>query len=389
MIYFDNSATTYPKPERVLKAIQEAPKKYGANPGRSGHTLSINTAVKVYEVREALAKLFGAAQVEDVVFTSNCTHSVNLAFKGVLRQGDHVIISDLEHNAVLRPVHTLAQRGLISYSIARSSISDEETVAAFRRLIRPNTKMIACTHGSNVLGVRLPIREIGRLAQERDILFLVDAAQTAGILPISMPEDHIDFLCMPGHKGLYGPPGTGVLITPLGSVIDTVFEGGTGTLSADYNHPLAMPERLESGTVNTLGIVGLGAGVDYVLDKTLQRIYAHEMKIGAEIYRRLSAIPGIKLYTDTFEMGTHLPVIPFNIGDIPSEEATSRLSDAGFALRGGLHCAPLPHKKMGTLVDGAIRCSIGAFNTTAQGAELCEAVRKIARKATHAPGTPQ
>ena len=379
MIYFDNGATSFPKPERVLRAMQETARQNGANPGRSGHKMSIDAAVKVYEVREAAANLFGAEQVEDVIFTSNCTHAINFALKGALNRGDHVIISDLDHNAVLRPIHTLAQRGIITYSVAQTGSTAEETVKAFRRLIRPNTKMIACTHGSNVFGIQLPIKEIGLLAQEQDVLFLVDAAQTAGVVDIDMQDCHIDFLCAAGHKSLYGPSGTGLLITPLGNALDTLFEGGTGTLSADYNQPVGMPERLESGTLNMVGIMGLGAGLAYIKEKGIDKIYAHGMKVGGELYRGLEGISGVTLYTSSPKAGKHLPVISFNMEGLSSEEATAMLSDKGFALRGGLHCAPLAHKKMGTLESGTVRASIGAFNTVLQAEQLCNAVKKLAK----------
>lgn len=381
MVYFDNAATTFPKPARVREAVLEAMERYGANPGRSGHRLSMAAAVKVYETREALAEFFGAETVEDVVFTSNCTHALNFAIKGTLRQGDHVIISDLEHNSVLRPVHALASKGIITYDVAEvSEDDDEKTVDAFRKLINPRTKLIACTHGSNVWGLRLPLDKLGKLSQEYDILFMVDAAQTSGVVPIDMAKSKIDFLCTAGHKSLYGPSGTGVLITPLGSAMDTCFEGGTGSMSGDFGQPSGMPERLESGTVNTSGIIGLGAGVSYVREKGIERIYGESMRIGRVIYEGLSSISGVTLYTRGFENGRHLPVISFNIDGMVSEDVTGELSEKGFATRGGLHCAPLAHSKMGTFEFGAVRISVGSFNTAAQAKKLLSAINGLAKK---------
>lgn len=377
MTYFDNAATTYPKPDRVNRAVRQAMERYGANPGRSGHKMSMDTAVNIYEVRELAAKLFGADKEEDVVFTLNCTHSINLALKGMLHPGDHVIISDLEHNAVLRPVHTLSERGMITYSIARVAEDDEETVANFRALIRPKTRLIACTHGSNVFGIRLPIERIGALAAESDLLFLVDAAQTAGVLEIDMRKSHIDFLCMPGHKGLYGPMGTGILITPLGSALDTVVEGGTGTLSAIYSQPFDMPERLESGTLNAPGIIALGEGIRYVAETGLPTIHAHETKVTDALARRLREIPNVTVYSAFSVPGGRLPLLSFNVEGLNSEIAAGRLSDAGFALRGGLHCAPLAHKKFGTLDSGTVRASVGVYNTTKQAEALAAAVKRL------------
>lgn len=379
MTYFDNSATTFPKPKRVRQAVQTAFERYGANPGRSGHTLAMNTAMKIYECREEAASLFGG-QLEDVIFTSNCSHALNIALKGILRHGDHVIISELEHNSVLRPVHAMASRGMITYSIAQVADGDDElTARAFAALIRPETRLIACTHGSNVLGIRLPIERLGRLAKEYGLLFLVDAAQTAGVLEIDMERCGIDFLCTAGHKSLYGPPGTGMLITPHGSAILPLMEGGSGANSADPYMPETAPERLECGTVNTVGIIGLKAGISFVKEKGIDHIYRHEMKVGREVYYRLRSIPGVVLYTDGFEEGRHLPVIAFNLEGMGSEELTERLSEMGFALRGGLHCAPLAHRRMGTSEQGAARVSIGAFNNTQQARELCNAVARIAK----------
>jgi len=341
--------------------------------------MSMDTAIKVFEVRDALASLFGAQNLQDVVFTLNCTHAVNMAVKGALRMGDHVIISDLEHNAVLRPVHALAQRGAITYSIAQTFPDHSETLASFARHITPSTRMIACTHASNVFGTVLPIEEIGKLCRERGLLFLVDAAQTAGVLDVKPRDWGIDFLCMAGHKGLYGPSGTGVLITALGSSMQTIIEGGTGSFSGSFDQPDEMPDRLESGTVNTMGILGLGAGVSFVREKTMRALYTHEMKLATEALAMLRDIPGIQLYTPGFGFGSHVPVISFNIAGKPSEETTAALSDKGFALRGGLHCAPLAHQKMGTLETGTARISFGAFNTIEQVVQLCGAINKLAR----------
>lgn len=377
MIYFDNAATTFPKPRRVLRAVQSAFEKYGANPGRSGHRLAMDTAVKVYECRESVAELFGA-EADAVVFTSNCSHALNIALKGVLRHGDHVVISDLEHNSILRPVHALAKGGVIGYSVAEVFFDEDATVAAFEAAITRNTRMIACTHASNAFGIRLPIEKLGALAKRRGLLFLVDAAQTAGVLPIDVKSCGIDFLCTAGHKSLYGPSGTGLLVTPHGEKLATLMEGGTGSASADYGMPDTVPERLECGTVNTMGIIGLAAGINFVKERGIEQIHRQEMRVGAEIDRRLREIPGVTLYTPDFTPERNVPVIAFNLEGVPSEELTQRLSDRGFALRGGLHCAPIAHAKMGTLETGAARISIGVMNTVEQGAKLCAAVARIA-----------
>jgi cysteine desulfurase family protein len=379
-MYFDNAATTWPKPQRVEKAVANAMRCYGANPGRSSHKMAMETAQQVFNSREAAAALFGA-EVDQVVFTSNCTHALNMAIKGVLQPGDHVIISQMEHNSVLRPVHTLAQNGMITYSILPIRRDAKDTLACLETLVRPCTKLIACTHGSNVWGLTAPIKEIGELAEKRDIFFMVDAAQTAGVIDINVKEAHIDFLCTAGHKSLYGPPGTGLLITPHGEAMATLMEGGTGSVSSMFVQPAAMPERMESGTANTSGIIGLGAGIAFVTESGIANIYAHEMAIAKEIYTCLNNCDNILLYTDGFEEGRNLPLVSFNIEGLHSEETVEALAAKGYALRGGLHCAPLAHEMMGTTDIGAARISVGAFNTRAQARCLCREICRMAKSA--------
>lgn len=349
---------------------------YGGNPGRSANAMCMKTAAKIHSVRENIASFFGVKNPLDVIFTSNCTHATNIALKGLLREGDHVIISDLDHNAILRPVHTLAKRGLIQYDVAEIFADTERTVASFRRLIRAETRLIACNHASNVFGIRTPIEEIGALCKAYGILFLVDAAQTAGVLDIDIPAAGIDCFCTAGHKGLYGPSGTGVLITSRSNILDTLIEGGTGTHSENYEQPREMPDFLESGTLNTVGIVGLDAGISFLREEG--NIYQCEMKIATEIYRTLREIERVRLYTTNYAQGSHVPVISFNIEGLSGQDSTIKLSQMGFALRGGLHCAPLAHKKMGTLELGTARISVGAFNTIQQAEQLCNAIKEIA-----------
>ncbi len=379
MIYFDNGATTFPKPESVAAAAHEALTRYGANPGRSGHELSLQTAMKVYETRAAAAALFGLDDPQEAVFTLNCTHAINLAVKGLLGKGHHVILSDLDHNALLRPIHTLAASGVITYDIAPTCEDPASTVASFRKLIRAETVLIACTHASNVFGIRLPIEQLGELCRRYGLYFLVDAAQTAGLLDINAAAMGIDFLCAAGHKGLYGPAGTGLLLTAVGERLDTIIEGGTGSFSMEYGQPLEMPDRMESGTVNTPGILGLGAGVAFVREQGTENLYRHEMELAAFLFEELRRIPRARVYTPHFGPGTHLPVLSFNLDGMHSEEVTERLSRLGYALRGGLHCAPLAHKKMGTLTTGAARITPGAFNTAEDAEGLAKAIRTVAQ----------
>jgi cysteine desulfurase family protein len=379
MIYLDNAATTFPKPEAVTEAVYNFMQRKAANPGRSGHKLSMAAAEEVYLCREAATELFGAQGPECVAFTLNATHSINMALKGVLlhRAGAHVITSDLEHNAVMRPLYKLRDAG-ISYSMARVDlVSDDATVEAFERQITDKTVMIACTHASNVCGRLLPIKRLGALCRERGLLFLVDASQTAGVVPIDMQECNIDYLCMPGHKSLYGPMGTGMLITSSGETLETLIEGGTGSNSVSFEQPDFMPDRMESGTVNAPGIAGLRAGIAYVTRMGLYNIYNREMGQTLALYDMLAEIKGVRLCTPRPSNG-YVPIVSFNIDNMTSTEAASWLDTHGFALRGGLHCSPVAHTRLGTLSLGLARASFGAFNTKKDAVRLADAAAQAA-----------
>lgn len=373
MIYFDNAATTYPKPAAVQEIISRSMKEYGGNPGRSGHSLSLKTAEEVYRCREEAANFFGS-QAEDVVFTQNCTMANNMAIKGILEFGDHVLISDLEHNSVTRPVFELSRRGIISYDVVPTYLSDTQTIRSFAERIRPNTKLICCTHGSNVFGITLPVGGIGKLARRRGIYMMVDAAQTAGVLDINMKRDNIDFLCTAGHKSLYGPFGTGLLITPHGEKLNTLLEGGTGSNSLELAQPRVMPDRLESGTVNVLGIAGLHQGIKFVREKGTTAIYHHEMDIIEHIAEELEPLEQVTLYVPTLR-GRSLPVLSFNIAGLTGEQTAAMLNDHDIAVRGGYHCSMLAHQKMDTLSLGTARVSAGAFNTMKDAEKFCRIVK--------------
>lgn len=379
MIYLDNAATTFPKPKAVYASIKDALVNYGANPGRSGHKMSTKTAQKIFETREKISQMFGA-QVENVIFTNNCTSAINMAVKGVLKNGDHVIISDLEHNSVLRPIHYLSEIGMITYSIASVVEGDfDATLNNFKKLINDKTKMIACTHGSNLTGVLLPIEKLGILCKQNNIYFLVDAAQSAGIIPINMAKYNIDYLCMPGHKGLYGPPGTGVLITQKPESISPSFHGGTGNLSLSFSQPTTMPEKLESGTLNTTGIISLYYGLDYINKTNVNKIYEYEMMLASMLYDTLKNIDKVKLYTLPPKIGSHLPVICFNVEGYHSEDVTEFLDSKGFCVRGGFHCAALTHKKLGTTEIGAVRVSFSSFNNVTEIKRFTQTVHLLTK----------
>ncbi len=372
MIYFDNSATTYPKPVSVRRACSEGLERYGGNPGRSGHSLSIRAAQKVYEVRSLAAEIFGA-EPENVAFTQNCTYALNMAIKGIMQYGGHMIISSYEHNSVARPSYRLTQTAGVRLSVADVSDDDEKTVQTFEKLIDMDTKCICVTAASNVTGRALPVKALGELCKRHGICFIVDGAQACGVSELSL-SDGINFLCTAGHKSLYGPVGTGLLITDGEYSLSTIIEGGTGATSAEPEQTPTMPEKLESGTLNTAGILGLGEGIKFVKAKGINRIREHEQRLCNRFVEGVKDIKNIRLYeTDVRK----LPIIAFNIGDMPSEQAASMLSDMGFALRGGLQCAPLAHNTLGTLAQGAVRFSPSVFNNTYQTDSLVMAIRKI------------
>lgn len=376
MIYLDNAATTGRKPQAVIRAVDSALRMLSANPGRSGHTASLRASSAVYSVREKTADFFGASGAENVVFTLNCTHALNCVIKGVLSPGDHAVVSSLEHNAVMRP---LVKTGA-DYDTAKVSLTDDNlTVREFERRLRSNTKLVICTGASNVVGKILPVKRIGALCRERGILFAVDAAQTAGVLPINMKEMNIDYLCIAPHKGLYAPTGVGILICEA-PVPDTLIEGGTGTNSVEMFQPEELPERLESGTVNVPGIMGISAGLDYVARIGTAKIYSHELELCRYLYSQLYKISDVILYTPMPEAGKYAPLISFNIKGIPSGETAEYLNGRGIAVRGGLHCAPSAHRQLGTLENGTVRVSAASFNTFNEMKVLVNALKNMKKK---------
>ena len=378
MIYLDNSATTYPKPRSVVSTVTDALNRYSANPGRGGHAPSVRAAEAVFEARRNIADFFDIEREENVIFTPGCTASLNTVIKGALRQGDHAVISSLEHNAVLRPLESLRERGIITYSIADVSHDDEKTVENFRQAVNQNTRMIICTHASNVFGTVLPVRRLCALAHANGILFCLDAAQSAGVLPISLADDGYDYVCCAGHKGLYGPMGAGLLLVGRDQPIRPLIEGGTGSESEDPRMPEYLPDRLESGTLNVPGIVGLSAGVSFVRERGRERIYRHESELTEYLRRSLAGIDGVRLYPEAADGRAMAPVLSFTVDDTDSERIASYLDKSyGIAVRAGLHCAPLAHRWAGTLSTGTVRVSPSAFTSRSQIDTLITAVRKI------------
>ncbi|HEX2938010.1 MAG TPA: aminotransferase class V-fold PLP-dependent enzyme [Ruminiclostridium sp.] len=379
MIYLDNAATTYPKPASVAQAVYDFMRDKAANPGRSGHKMSMAAAYEVYACRNAVSELFNAPGPEYVAFTLNATQAINMALKGVLlKNKGHVITSDLEHNAVMRPLYKLNSQGIRVSKAYVNLENDDETIASFESLIESDTVMIACTHASNVCGRILPIKRIGELCKKYGLKFLVDASQTAGIIKIDMKECGINYLCMPGHKSLYGPMGTGILITSGDEALETIIEGGTGSNSVSLAQPDFMPDRMESGTVNAPGIAGLRAGIRFASKVISGGIELNEMDGAAALYKALEKIDGAEIYTP-YPDERYVPVISFNIKGMASADLAKILDKHGFALRGGLHCSPSAHEHFGTIDRGMVRASFGAFNTKKDALRLAAAIAQIAK----------
>ncbi len=357
MIYLDNSATTFPKPKYVQDTVNNSLKYYSANPGRSGHKLSLRASEEIYLARKTVADFFNAENETDVIFTLNCTMSMNMVIKGILKSGDHVVVSAMEHNAVMRPLEKMSKSG-VSYTQAMIFPEDnDKTLDSFRKAINEKTKMIICTHASNVWGIKLPIERISALAHEYGLLFTLDAAQSAGVVPIDVRNSGIDFLCTAGHKGLYGPMGVGILIVSEDFVPDTIIEGGTGSNSFLFEQPSDLPDKLESGTPNLSGISGLRAGIEFVKSKHIENIAKHEFMLIQRLYKALTKMKKIKLYMPFPTPEYFVPILSFNIEGYDSEMVASILDKNGIAVRAGLQCSPASHSICGTLETGAVRIS--------------------------------
>jgi cysteine desulfurase/selenocysteine lyase len=382
MIYLDNAATSWPKPEAVYQAMDSFMRHTGASPGRSGHLLSVAAARIIYDTREALAQLFGAHDPTHIIFTSNATEALNLAIKGLLRPGDHAITSSLEHNSVMRPLRALEKKG-VEVTVVDCSASGSLDPDAVKKAIRPNTKLIALNHASNVMGTILPVTEVGRIARDHGVPLLVDAAQSAGCYPIDVQDMNIDLLAFSGHKSLFGPQGTGGLCMRQGIEprLEPLKYGGTGSYSEHENQPDFLPDKYESGTPNTVGLAGLGAGVRFVLQEGLANIRKKEEGLTRQLLDGLVAIPGITCYGNGHP-AEQVAVVSFNIsGMTPSEVALQLEEDYRIMCRPGLHCSPAAHKTLGTFPRGSVRLSPGHFNSGQEVEKTLEAVRQIARKA--------
>ena len=378
MIYLDNAATTWPKPASVAEAVSQAIIEKGGNPGRSGHKLSLEAGNVVERGRFLLAQLFHISDPNRIIFTMNATDALNMAIKGVLRPGDHVITSQMEHNSVVRPLAYHAQSGAEVTRIKTDPAVGVD-LGDLKASIRENTRLVVVTHASNVTGALNPIVDIAEICREKRVPLLVDASQSAGVIDIDVEETGIDLLAFPGHKGLLGPAGTGGLYVAPEITLDPFRAGGTGVRSEDALMPDEMPWHLEAGTQNVPGIAGLSAGVEYILEKGIDSIYKHEMHCIGMLLEGLTAIPGVSLYGP---QGTEkrAAVLSFDVAGIDSADLAMILDTSfNIAVRAGLHCAPDAHRMLGTFAQGGtVRVSPGVFTTEDEILQFLEAIRQIA-----------
>lgn len=375
MIYFDNACTSFPKPPAVVEAIRDYALTIGSSPGRSGHRLALEAGRLIFESRESLCRLFNAPRSERLVFTSNATDALNLAIMGLLADGDHVIAPSMEHNSVMRPLNYLLRKGIIQLSVVPCSEEGYIDLDALRRSIKKNTRLIAVNHASNVVGTIAPLEEIGNICGE--IPFLVDAAQSAGAVSIDIEAVGIDLLAFTGHKSLYGPQGTGGLFVREGIDLKPLRRGGTGSKSESWDHPDFLPDKYECGTPNTPGIVGLGEGVRFVVDKGVDEIRRHEMELTRALLEGLEDIEGITVYGPR-NPDEQTPTVSINVKEREASEVGYRLDrEFDIMTRVGLHCNPGAHKTIGTFPGGTVRLSMGYFNTQEEVGQVLEALRKI------------
>jgi len=380
MIYFDNAATSWPKPESVYKAMDHCSRFIGANPGRSGHRMSIEAGGVVLDAREAIAEIFNIEDTARIALTFNATDSLNLGIKCLLNPGDHVITTSIEHNSVMRPLRYLEDSRKIELSVAKTGKDGIITAEDIESLIKENTRLVVVTHASNVIGAIVPVNEIGAMLRKRkNIYYMVDCAQTGGVLPVDVEKMNVDLLAFPGHKGLLGPQGTGGLYVREGveEYIHSLKQGGTGSKSELEIHPDLLPDKYESGTKNTPGLAGLAAGIRFVLDKGIDKVWAHEQEVTSRFLNGVSKIEEVTVYGPN-DPNKQLSVVSLNVKDIlPSELGYIMDNEYGIMTRVGLHCAPVTHKTIGTSPNGTVRFSMGFFTTVEEVDLVLEALKKI------------
>lgn len=376
-LYFDNAATSWPKPETVYKAAETQMRQMCGNPGRSGHTRSLDADRLIYRTREAIAAIFNAADPARIIFALNATDALNIALKGFLTAGDHVLFTSMEHNSVLRPLGRLRQDGLISTTEIPCSAEGFPDLDFLEKAYRPDTRLLVVNHASNITGTIAPLKRMISSAHERNVYVLVDAAQTAGTIEIDVRADSIDLLAFTGHKSLLGPTGTGGLYVRPGLNLRPLREGGTGSQSEIDLHPENMPERLEAGTLNSSGLAGLLEGVAFIQQEGVRNIRTHEKHIRSYLYDQLKNIEGIKLYGPE-DSDSASCIVSFTLDNVDCGEIGFILENSfGILCRTGLHCAPLAHKAIGTFPEGTVRLSPGYFSSQKDIDYLIEAIKNI------------
>lgn len=376
LIYLDNAATSFPKPKQVSDAVERTIRENPANPGRGGHQLSLDAGRLVMECREAVARFFNIQDAAQIAFTSNATEAINMGLFGLLSPGDKVVTTSMEHNAVVRPLRALSARGVDVVRVAADNLGfvDPDTI---KEACIPGTRLLVMNHCSNVTGTLQSIEEIGPWCREQGIVFMVDAAQSAGIFPIDVEVMAIDLLAVPGHKSLLGPPGTGFLYVNPELELCPLLYGGTGNFSQSEHQPEEMPERLESGTLNTVGLAGLHAGITFLETVGLERIRDREHEFLDELISGLSSIDAVTMY-GPLSTDRHGGALSFNIKNLDPSMVGFRLDrEYGICCRVGLHCAPAAHESIGTLPEGTIRLSPGYFNLPAEIEQTLKAIREI------------
>ena len=374
MIYFDNAATTLHKPQEVIDAVIKAMTSMG-NAGRGNTSASMEASHIIFDTRENLAKLFNIKDSSRIAFTCNSTEALNIAIKGSLTTGDHVITTMLEHNSVLRPLYEMENKG-VELSIIQADKLGNISYDEIQSLIKNNTKSIVCTHGSNLTGNLVDIEKIGKICKEHNLLFIVDASQTAGVFPIDVEKMNIDILCFTGHKSLLGPQGTGGIFVKEGIDVTPLKSGGTGILTYSKTQPLIMPTHLEAGTLNGHGIAGLNAGIEFINKIGMKKIREKEENLMWRFYNKVKELPHIKIYGD-FSKRERCPIVTLNIDNYDSGDITEELLNYGVATRAGGHCAPLMHEALGTIKQGAVRFSFGYFNTEEEVDEVIKIIKNI------------
>lgn len=378
MIYFDNAATSFPKPNRVYEGIMDVMKNYGANPGRSGHKLALKLGREIYNTRDLIAEFFNIDNPMNISFTFNCTEALNIGIKGVVNRGDHIVTTSMEHNSVLRPTVSLEAMG-VEHTIVQADAFGRVDPKDIEKAIRPNTKLLVTTHISNLTGTIQPIEEFSRIAKEHGLIYMVDAAQSAGVYPIDVKKMGIDILAFPGHKCLFGPQGTGALYIADHVEVRDLLQGGTGSTSDLLTQPDIRPDKYESGTPNGPGIVGLGSGIDFINETGMDKIRKHEEDLTRHFIEEVEKISGLKAY-GPLDVREQASVVPINIRDEDSSEISYILDqDYDIQVRPGLHCAPLAHKSIGTFVQGAVRFSFGYFNSHDEIERAVKALIDIAK----------